>query len=318
MLLKVPLEIPNTRGQAMLYQESLGMHIDSSTIRQSFKHIIGSSDALVARCFDLLVKLHPSMKNFLKAAPEKEVTSQITNVLIFVVDHLDDKEKAKSYLNRIGKKLQSYDLRGQQYGYIKDVLLRGLAGHLNEKWTPKTAEHWGLVCDFTLQAIMEGAEVPLQSASWLSQCKQEKSECLTQMTQHTSSDSKAHLADDSQPICPVSTMNLSGESGESGKPKDKEAPASACFSDSVNSDSAPLPAKAAENARNPATFELILKPSSEQLSRIRRSAASYAQELVSKYWEQAFYEELCHQLEALERQCEEDTESDLTTNSRVA
>ncbi|MFK7827351.1 MAG: globin domain-containing protein [Oligoflexales bacterium] len=255
------------------------MRIQATIITQSFKHIVASGSQVVDHAYDLMRKMYPDFATFVTEFGYDQFKVQLLNSLIFLVDHLDEGQTAIEYLQSIGKRLRNQNIKPEYFDELKDVLIRSIATFLNEKWTPKAREQWGLAFEFFNYHLMQSANIAMNR------------EFELPSFQGNSKNSNIEKSIKSQNTAkPESFVDISLENKA---PSPSPSPSSSTkpymeLKQKVKGMSQVDDEFADIFAQLEPELEALVSLSPQQLEQIKQGATSYAKALVAKYWEESF------------------------------
>lgn len=261
------------------------MRFQASIIIQSFKHIIAVGSEVVDHAYDLMMKMYPELADVVTSEKLEYLKDQLLNSLIFIVDHFDEEQVATDYLENIGKKLKKFGLKSDYFEQFKDVMMRSVGAHLNEKWTPKVKEQWSLAFDYINYYVMKSAQIPMDR------------ELLLPDSNEGSANIDQKLED--EVIENITTDSVSSEIA--AELDSSKLATSNERLDAQDSKSVPLyPQSFDKFDKFDPELEAVVNLSPQHLEQIQHGASSYAKSLVAKYWEDAFRAALEKELSEIE------------------
>ena len=115
---------------------------DLSLIQKSFLMMASKGEQIVLRFYDVLFERFPELQSFFRSSDLSQQHAKFLNGLRTLVSHLDNPQKLRSILIRLGERHQSYGVEFQHYPPVLDTLLQVLTESGGRGIDGKTYEAW--------------------------------------------------------------------------------------------------------------------------------------------------------------------------------
>ena len=116
--------------------------LDVNKIRESFEIIKPIAANVADKFYELLFTDFPSSRELFKGVDLEMQQKALINSLSYVVDHLEDANKLKKFLNDLGSRHANYGTEELHFEWVGCSLLKTLKFFFAEKWTDDLEKEW--------------------------------------------------------------------------------------------------------------------------------------------------------------------------------
>lgn len=133
------------------------MTLDINAIRESFEKAKPIAGDVANKFYEVLFHDFPASKGLFTEVNMDKQKKALIGSLVYIVDHLEDGDKLKDYLMKMGSRHVSYGTQTEHYSWVGQSLLKTFAHFFGPAWTPQLKKEWSTAYTFIAETMLEGA-----------------------------------------------------------------------------------------------------------------------------------------------------------------
>ena len=136
--------------------------LDVDRIRDSFERVKPIAMNAANKFYEFLFTDYPTSRSLFQGVDLEKQQKALINSLVFVVDNLENGEKLKSYLNKLGYRHLKYGTQEIHFEWVGASLLKTFEFFFSEEWTSDLEQEWakayGIITDFMKEGMQQETE----------------------------------------------------------------------------------------------------------------------------------------------------------------
>lgn len=144
------------------------MSFDPAVIEQSFEKAKPIANDIADKFYEILWTDYPQSKALFDGVDMDKQKRSLIGSLVFIVGHIRDAEKLKTFLVNMGVRHVKYGAKEEHMAWVGASLLKTFAHFFGDKWTDELAANWtaayGVIAEFMNEGLRRGSSAPAPQA----------------------------------------------------------------------------------------------------------------------------------------------------------